>query len=86
VKLCVDKTLKDKDPYNGDVLRSTKYWKPGQTLRVRFLNGDEIMKKNVEHAARLWQQYANITFDFGTNNNTELRIGLVSYSLTKQPR
>ncbi len=42
----------------------TKFWPPGATLRVSFLDGDpEVQDKVITHA-QLWEQFANIKFDF----------------------
>ncbi len=49
-------------------------WKPGQTLRVCFLDGDSIVQQRVEEFARQWSECANIKFDFGDHEQAEIRI------------
>lgn len=55
-------------------LTTKKKWKPGRTLRVRFLDGDRVVQRKVEAYAQQWTQYANIKLDFGSDSNAEIRI------------
>jgi serralysin len=57
----------------GAVLTGKK-WQPGRTLRVRHLDGDPQIHAKVEHYARMWEQYANLTFEFGNDPDAEIRI------------
>jgi hypothetical protein len=49
-------------------------WKPGRVLRVRFLDGEPVVKNKVEQYAHQWEQYANIQFAFGDDPDAEIRI------------
>jgi len=40
-------------------------WPPGQTLRVCFFGGDEVVHELVAQVASEWSEYANLKFDFG---------------------
>lgn len=71
LKVCVD-VYPDGDA-RGAVLRDKK-WQPGQTLRVRFLDGDPIVQQKIEAVAHEWSQYINIQFQFGDDPNAEIRI------------
>lgn len=51
-----------------------KKWKPGRTLRVRFLEGTRRVQEGVEQFARQWTEHANITFDFVKTGDAEIRI------------
>lgn len=51
-----------------------KLWKPGRTLRVRFLDGDPAIQKRIEPFAQEWTKYANIKFVFDNDPNAEIRI------------
>ena len=51
-----------------------KLWKPGRTLRVRFLDGEPQVQNRLESFAHQWSDYANIKFDFGADPNAEIRI------------
>ncbi|KAM3095075.1 hypothetical protein ACKFKG_14310 [Phormidesmis sp. 146-35] len=55
-------------------LQTAKKWKPGRTLRVRFLDGEPIVHQKVAEIARQWSQYANIRFSFGNHPQAEIRI------------
>ncbi|MFN8464033.1 MAG: CHAT domain-containing protein [Caldilineaceae bacterium] len=52
----------------------SKLWKPGRTLRVRFLDGDPVLWRRIEAAAQEWTRYANIYFQFGDDPSAEIRI------------
>ncbi|MDZ4619187.1 M12 family metallopeptidase [Bacillus cereus] len=51
-----------------------KFWSPGRTLKIKFLDGHpEIQQKVKEHAME-WTKHANIHFDFIQDGNAEIRI------------
>jgi hypothetical protein len=62
-------------------LLTGKRWKNGRRLRVRHLDGDPAIHAKVERFAKTWQQFANLTFDFGAHAEAEIRI---SYHLDDQ--
>jgi hypothetical protein len=39
-----------------------------------FLDGDPVVQQRVQPFAHLWEQYANIKFEFGDDPNAEIRI------------
>jgi hypothetical protein len=51
-----------------------KFWKPGRTLRVRFLDGNSKVQERLQPFAHIWSQFANIKFEFGDDPNAEIRI------------
>jgi hypothetical protein len=51
-----------------------KKWQTGRTLRVRHLDGDPRIRAEVEHYAKMWEQYANLKFAFGNDADAEIRI------------
>jgi len=55
-------------------LPKLKMWANGKTLRCRFLDGSDVQHRRVEVKARLWEQYANISFMFGIDPDAEIRI------------
>jgi serralysin len=63
-----DRALK---PVMGD---KAQLWKPGMTLRVRFLGGAQSLQKKVEASAHQGLDYANLRFAFGKDPNAEVRI------------
>jgi hypothetical protein len=61
-------------PPNFMALITGKKWKPGRTLRVCFLGGEEVVQQKVEQFAHQWEEYANIKFVFGNDPEAEVRI------------
>jgi hypothetical protein len=55
-------------------LISAKMWKPGRTLRIRFLDGDPAVHKRIEDRAKEWLKHANLKFAFGNDPDAEIRI------------
>lgn len=55
-------------------LITRKLWKPGMTLRVRFLDGDPVIQQRLQPFAHVWSQYANLKFAFGNDPDAEIRI------------
>lgn len=49
-------------------------WRPGTTIRVRFLDGDEAVKRKVEEIAHRWEDDANIRLVFGDDPGAEVRV------------
>ncbi len=51
-----------------------KKWKPGRTLRIRFLDGDRRVKEKVKAHAMEWTRHANLRFRWVTSGKAEIRI------------
>ncbi|MEO6758805.1 MAG: M12 family metallopeptidase, partial [Saprospiraceae bacterium] len=51
-----------------------RFWTPGQTIRVRFLNGSATLQNRVFGYAREWESYANIHFQNVTSGASEVRV------------
>lgn len=51
-----------------------KLWRPGRTLRARFLDGDTRIQKRCIPFAKVWEECANLKIDFGSDPNAEIRI------------
>jgi hypothetical protein len=63
--ICLEKfppSLKGKAS-KGSVLQQY-IWTPGQTIRVKFLNGDSFLQQKVIQYASEWMNYANLKFAF----------------------
>jgi serralysin len=81
-RLCLDKIIKNNgDPYElqkdshiGTTVPS-KCWSIGQTLSIRFLNGDPIVQTKIKEIAKNWINYANLKFDFIYDGDAHIRIG-----------
>jgi serralysin len=62
-------------PGPGIAVFTKKLWKPGRTLRVTFLdNPGPVVRAAIEKYAHQWERFANITFVFGTDPGSEIRI------------
>lgn len=51
-----------------------KFWAPGRTLRIAFLNGDQAFKDGVKAAAGNWLPHINLKFDFVDGEVGDIRI------------
>jgi hypothetical protein len=51
-----------------------KKWQNGKRLRARFLDGTQSVQQRVEEHAKRWSDHANITVDFVTDDDAEIRI------------
>lgn len=60
--------------------KHTKFWTPGRTLRIAFLNGDQQFKQTVKDAAAAWETHINLTFDFVEGTQGDIRISSNTYS------
>ncbi len=52
----------------------SKMWEPDSVLKVRFLDGSATQQQKVEGAAKGWETYAGITFDFVTSDDEQIRV------------
>lgn len=59
------------------VLVKTYKWDNGQTIRIKFLNGDEYVQKKVKEYASEWLKYANLKFQYvASNQKADIKIGI----------
>lgn len=77
IQICTERSLDGTTP-RGAVLKAKK-WTPGATLKVS-LNGSTLAIRNkVIQYAKEWEKYANIKFNFVTNDRTAaIRVSFVS--------
>lgn len=53
-----------------------KFWNPGDTIRIKFLNGSQTLRQQVKQYAGIWLQYANLYFKYvEINENADVKIG-----------
>jgi hypothetical protein len=52
----------------------SKFWTPGRTLRIAFLNGTEDFKAATISAANNWLPHINLKFDFVEGKEGDIRI------------
>lgn len=60
-----------------------KKWSNGKALRVSFMNGDSVQRFKCQREAKKWEQFANITFVFGQDNNAEIRVAFYDPTSSK---
>ncbi len=65
------------DAPNGAKATSVKdkQWEPGQTIRVKFLNGNSFVQSKVRQFAVEWENYANLKFEWVTSGTANIKIG-----------
>ena len=68
------RTLSTARPAGGftprSLVRLTKRWDAGQTVKVAFRGGDTRLHQDIATAVTEWTQYANLKFDFGVDPAT----------------
>lgn len=53
-----------------------KQWETGQTIRVKFLNGNSFVQSKVRQYAVEWEKYANIKFEWvSSSSSANIKIG-----------
>jgi hypothetical protein len=55
-------------------LFTTKKWANGRKVGVRFLDGSKKQKTQTQKYAEVWEQHANVNFDFSAGTKAEIRI------------
>ena len=55
-------------------LINQKMWPNGRVLTCKFLDGDPSWQQRVCNKAVIWSEYANITFNFITDGDADIRI------------
>ncbi|KAK4146595.1 uncharacterized protein C8A04DRAFT_25511 [Dichotomopilus funicola] len=50
------------------------FWKNGEKIKVRFLDGSPVLQARVRTYAEEWEKYANIDFVFVTEGNASIRV------------
>lgn len=61
------------DAPSAAVMLTSKKWKPGQTIRIAFLDGSAALQRRVRAFAEEWTQHANLTFEW-VEIDAEVRI------------
>ncbi len=64
-------------PLNRGAVEKKKLWKPGRTLRVRYLDGDPRIQEKVTAIFPEWSQYANLKFELSNDWDAEIRISFL---------
>jgi hypothetical protein len=69
-----DLNADDVQPVSRLALINLKKWPNGSALTCRFLDGDATQRKKVEAKAKIWEQFANVTFKFVQSGAAQIRI------------
>jgi len=56
------------------------YWKVGQRLKIKFLNGSEEHHDRVKTVASEWTEHANLFFDYIYSGDADIRISFNPYN------
>jgi hypothetical protein len=51
-----------------------KKWANGRKVGVKFLDGTKVQKAKTQKHAEVWEQFANVNFDFNAGAKAEVRI------------
>lgn len=77
--ICTEKSLEDESSSGARTdaaLLKSKRWTTGQTIRIKFLNGDAYLQGKVKTYAAKWLPYANLKFSWVASNATaDIKIG-----------
>ncbi|WP_443936628.1 M12 family metallopeptidase [Pedobacter sp. MW01-1-1] len=75
IKVCTERYIDGVTPRAAAL--KTKKWKPGTKIKVS-LNGTPLaIRRKVIQFAKQWEQYANITFNFVTDQEATIRVGFI---------
>lgn len=66
----------DETPGTRAVGVKSKYWNPGDTIRIKFLNGTSALQQKVQQYAAEWLQYTYLHFVYvGAGEQADVKIG-----------
>jgi hypothetical protein len=78
IHTCIELPLLNNNPTakpNAAIYTASK-WTPGQTIRIKFLNGDSYLQEKVKLYANYWTRFANIKFEYvSIAENADVKIG-----------
>jgi hypothetical protein len=74
IRTCIDQIAQSPHGIFELAAPTPTLWNPGQTLRVRFMDGDPRIQAKVEGVAHQWSLYANIQLAFSNDPNAEIRV------------
>lgn len=74
---CVDKVAPNTlGNVQHGVFDISSKWTNGSVLTVKFLGGStDFVHQKIQQYARLWENFANVKFNFVTSGNADIRIG-----------
>ncbi|WKL47650.1 M12 family metallopeptidase [Flavobacterium pectinovorum] len=79
VDMCTFDLINSKDDFISKpdaAILQWPLWKPGQTIKIKFLDGDSASQEKVKRIAAQWTLYANLKFEYVTKDEyADIRIG-----------
>lgn len=73
--VCIDPTILNHQPDGQSGVYMENYrWTTGKTIKVKFMGGQEIVRSRIKNAVLIWEQYANIKFEFVSEGIADIRI------------
>lgn len=76
IHVCTTDILPQESNSTGRVSQKNSYWVPGETIKIKFLNGDAFLQGKVKQFASQWLSYANIKFSWvASNEPADIKIG-----------
>ncbi len=73
IHVCIDRAIPEEVTDELALTRSKK-WPNGTHLKVRFLDGDPAIQAKVKNYAEAWHPFSNVTFEFVTSGDAEIRV------------
>ncbi len=72
--VCIEKWDTSENSSKASSLKA-KEWETGQTIRVKFLNGNNFVQSKVRQYAVEWENYANLKFEWVSSGSANIKIG-----------
>jgi hypothetical protein len=73
--VCIEKWNTNENDSKAASVKA-KEWQAGQTIRVKFLNGNNFVQSKVKQYAVAWESHANIKFEWvSSNSSANIKIG-----------
>ncbi|WP_378179945.1 matrixin family metalloprotease [Aquimarina sp. SS2-1] len=67
--VCIEKWNTDGNNSKAASVKDVQ-WEPGQTIRIKFLNGSNFVQSKVRQYAVEWENYANLKFEWVSSNSS----------------
>jgi serralysin len=77
IQMCIDQAVEQHDVAAGSgsgVYAANTQWSNGSTIAVKFTGGSAYVRGKVQLYAKLWENYANIRFNFISSGTADILI------------
>ncbi|MBO9699963.1 MAG: hypothetical protein J7604_07115 [Sporocytophaga sp.] len=74
--ICTELSINDAGNARTEAaIEKNKMWSTGQTIRIKFMNGDNFVQSKVKYYANRWLNFANLKFQWvESNDSADIRI------------